>query len=433
MNNKQLQEIDAGQQNKFLHQILPSSQEEQLYEKITREEIGFRINPHTIRAYSKKYWFMTNFTIELTKNKNIKYIENGEVLRIEKIYPNERLKIKKNIHIIKSSLWVGNTNENNTKIGYWFAKVHEKRLNRGGYYSQSGQKIGKWSELCDNLSGVFMVGNYKNGKRYSKWIIKHNNDDIGGGFYFENQMKTGLWVENHFFYNSVDSKIMHRGEYIKGIKFGKWETFKIENNRSNFEIIGKGFYDKGEIKQGKWIDIKDIYENDSQVIFKGEYQKGRKIGCWETFKRLNQEQFQLIAIGIYNNQGNKIGLWIDLSRNFWEFIKFIFIREDDIVHQGSYQNGKKIGNWKSYYQKRNYQIGEGNYDENGMKNGFWTEYDENCFFRNHIIYQGIYQHGQKSGQWKTYQNDKLIVEGYYDENGKKIGQWIELDKLTRRQ
>ncbi|CAD8213277.1 unnamed protein product [Paramecium pentaurelia] len=161
------------------------------------------------------------------------------------------------------------------------------------------------------------------------------------------------------------------------------------------------------------------------------------------FMRIRRCTKLLISIrdgGAYNEQGQKQGIWIELSEGFFS--------DYQVIYNGEYQNGKKVGKWNIGYrvnsrnisfiqmQKNNIKgvintvhfSGGGSYDERGdIKIGKWIEIFEGFEHSYQVTYRGQYKNGKKVGIW-----DILFVSidcggGSYDERGDiKIGKWIDI-------
>ena len=89
-------------------------------------------------------------------------------------------------------------------------------------------------------------------------------------------------------------------------------------------------------------------------------------------------------INLYNEKGEKHGLWEDYYSN------------GELHYRINYANGKEHGVWESYYRdgQLNYR---GNY-ENGQKHGLWEGY----FSDGQLSIRGNYVNGQKHGVWEDY-------------------------------
>ncbi|CAD8114184.1 unnamed protein product [Paramecium primaurelia] len=192
------------------------------------------------------------------------------------------------------------------KIGRWDIFYRGEELIQstvfaGGSYDDEGNecKIGKWTELSDqyqDISQITYVGDYKNGKKVGRWDIWYHknirekkNDKIqyqrtliGGGQFDEvgNQCKIGKWTELSYDFSDL-YQVSYKGEYKIGKKIGLWET------EYKGEQVGGGSYDEEGyvIKIGPWIELHDMFSDNCQIIYKGEYQQGKKVGSWLEMKR----------------------------------------------------------------------------------------------------------------------------------------------------
>ncbi|CAK79561.1 unnamed protein product (macronuclear) [Paramecium tetraurelia] len=278
---------------------------------------------------------------------------------------------------------------------------------------------------------------YQCKRNYIKFL---RNVDSGGGSYDgENGFKNGKWIE--ISEGSCENELItHSGEYRNGKKIGRWETFYKEYYVNGFTFQAGGSYsEEGDgLKIGKWIELDENFSRFSQVIYKGEYQFGRKIGKWEIKSQMDQMQRikhqKFRGGGQYDEEGQglKIGKWIELSHDFSQDLQ--------VFYKGEYHIGKKIGRWEIENERK--QIGGGCYDEgsSGFKVGRWIELCEESKSDSLITIIGEYEKGKKIGRWdiwyQNYAKNKLIGGGLYDERGLniKIGKWIELsDRFTQDQ
>ncbi|CAD8089900.1 unnamed protein product [Paramecium sonneborni] len=317
------------------------------------------------------------------------------------------------------------------KLGLWNTKSQEKIIG-GGVYNLNGQKNGFWVELHENYFNQCLVnfsGNYFNGKPQGVWKINYrlntsNHDQIiGGGIFQDNGLKEGLWTEldENF---SQQLEITHQGSYINGKKYKSWKIIKDQNIQ-----IGGGFYDQNGSKHGKWIELDEnclqqfhtvLYFSGDTLTCLGNYHHGIRRGEWKTLF-----SDKLIGLGNYNLCGIKTGLWIQIRKNFNKYNQAIEI--------GIYEKGIKVGLWQTRLIMDDIIIGQGQYNKNGLKEGYWIDIDDNNYLNQFSLYQGCYRNGRKIGKWKTYfriKNDdflhKKIGGGNYDKNGVKHGKWIEL-------
>ncbi|CAD8211455.1 unnamed protein product [Paramecium pentaurelia] len=484
--------------------------------------------------------------INLTKNNKINYCRDGATLRIDQVKDTtNKYQIFQNFEQIQFFQWLGNFGENNQKIGRWTATWKEENLkNVGGQYSEDGKKQGLWKEIIKNFCNhakVFEVGEYMNGFRKAIWSYLYNDKEIGGGSYDieGNGIKIGRWIQlsDDFF---QQSQVTYNGEFQNGKKIGRWDIlfkglyqkkfqqilaevdlmkkerivlrledglnyrmdlkiilkqFQMENikmakknqDEKEFKQFGCGSYNNGS-KTGMWIELKDGFNDYSQITYRGKYKNGNKFGIWSVlYRKFDEKEFKQIGGGFYDELGNgfKIGIWSELNDDFRYNCQ--------LTYHGEYKNGKKVGSWDLFYRKHDEKefkkIGGGSYNEedygnkigrwielndvfdnysqitengeykngkrvdvsdimlscfrgggsfdqdgDGMKNGRWIDLSYGFKGDYQITYQGEYLKGNKVGRWDILyrkpdeQDFKQIGGGQYDEGGYgiKIGRWIEL-------
>ncbi|CAD8159241.1 unnamed protein product [Paramecium pentaurelia] len=245
---------------------------------------------------------------------------------------------------------------NGRKVGRWYEQSleqNEKKKNlHGGLYDEvdgGSNKIGKWKEYSDGFnlySQITYDGEYKKGKKVGKWDILYykqgsqTQELIGGGMYSYQGLRNGMWIELNDGFQDY-SQVTHNGGYKNGNKVGRWDIFFKENRTETQQLIGGGFYNEQGQRNGEWRELNDGFENNSQVIFNGEYKNGYKIGRWDIFfKEEEKKTYELIGGGLYYEvQGGSIkaGQWIELDDDF-EF-------DQQYTQKGEYQNGNKVGPW----------------------------------------------------------------------------------------
>ncbi|CAK82741.1 unnamed protein product (macronuclear) [Paramecium tetraurelia] len=293
---------------------------------------------------------------------------------------------------------------NERKEGKW-RTYYNYFLIGGGCY-QFGLKFGNWIDLHEHFQDSCQVsfkGEYKNGKKIKRWDTLYKQEIIGGGQYDENEYKIGRWITLDENFGSL-CQVTWNGQYSKGIKFGKWEIY-FKN-----QIIGGGIYDYKGTKQGQWIELHSQFWDQQCIRFSGEYFDGRKQGFWETL-----QQNKRIGGGKYDLDGMKQGKWIQLHQKFLK---------NNLFFIGDYVDSRKCGKWDALLDQK--LIGCGLYDDNGFKIGNWIDLHE-PYMNTCISYLGKYNNGRKEGEWKTFIQYQQIGGGHYDENGQKSGKWIELD------
>ncbi|CAD8122848.1 unnamed protein product [Paramecium sonneborni] len=288
---------------------------------------------------------------------------------------------------------------NNQRIGIWKYVCENQEID-GGSYNEIGLKNGKWVDLSENFNSYSQLtqqGEYKNGIRVGIWDtywkqVRDNDKliQIAGGYYNLLGLKNGQWVELNDDFRD-NSQVIFIGKYNQGQKVGKWDIIY------EGKCIGGGSYDNQYLKHGQWKELSDNFYNDSQVIYEGEYKNGIKLVDGMFIGNNQKAIISLIQWGSYNNLGLKFNKWIELFENFSS--------ASQLILTGEYKNGLKVGRWVVSLKDGKYfeQIGGGCYEEeDGTQNGKWIEIDRNFALWSQIIYQGTYEKGRKVGKWNVY-------------------------------
>ncbi|CAD8178188.1 unnamed protein product [Paramecium pentaurelia] len=336
----------------------------------------------------------------------------------------------------------------------------------GGNYSEYGVKEGQWIELCDEILPqqnqlIIDIGKYQDGHKmgcWKKYIYEEfffiKNKLIGGGE-FEFGIKNGKWKEFHYsfkeqllFINKINRVflVIFVGYYKNGLKIGKWNIHIKENNEQQLTIGGT--YNNLGQKNGYWSELSNCFHQSHFTIFNGQYKNGIKYGKWTIQHKMKQSnQIEIIGGGEYDEQGLRNEDWIEIFQNYDQQNNYC-IRYAQITFKGKYINGLKQGQWDILYQNNKMCIfnvriisGGGNYNNDGEKQGKWTEVHENFNLQAcNILYVGNYMQGKKQGQWQMIiqsreeQKQQMYVIllqnscGSYEQNGLKSGEWIEINQ-----
>ncbi|CAD8207994.1 unnamed protein product [Paramecium octaurelia] len=368
----------------------------------------------------------TQFQVMYTKNMEMNYVQDGEILRFDAIEDyNNKPQIMKNLQQIKHLNWHGSFNLNYKKQGMWYPTWKGVKLDAGGSYS-NGLKQGNWKELVQNYwekAEVFQQGNYQNNQKKGVWQIIRNNKPIHESTYSENGIKIGRGFELHDNYHEGNQVILN-GEYKQGKKIGKWNTLLEE------KVLCSGVYDDQGIKRGQWEELHNNFFESNYLIESGLYlgsQFGQLPISWKSGQWNIKFEGNVIGGGQYEN-GFKNGQWTEVHDQF--------SKENQVFYQGVYKNGKKVEDWKILFKSEEVSklelIGGGKYDENELKTGIWRELHENFYTYGQIIYQGVYSKGKKQQKWVIQyrpQKESNFIEiggGFYDSEGRKDNLWVEL-------
>ncbi|CAD8130078.1 unnamed protein product [Paramecium sonneborni] len=244
----------------------------------------------------------------------------------------------------------------------------------------------------------------------------------GGGLYNENGLKFGNWIELIPFYGDF-KQVIQCGNYKNDKKIGKWDIKYQKKGKQSFSIIGGGSYDEQGLKSGIWVELNDNFGDYAEILFVGQYQKNVKIGRWDIYQGTKiKNTSNKIGGGLYDKQGQKYGLWEEISNNFFNKALWLIQKQQEIWQMVFY-NEKSIDVFILYHYKNS---GGGYYNEQGLKVGFWEDVSD--IFQNYcqITYKGEYYDGKKVGSWDLIYFKKKIGGGYYNDQGLKNGKWIEL-------
>jgi antitoxin component YwqK of YwqJK toxin-antitoxin module len=137
-------------------------------------------------------------------------------------------------------------------------------LLKKGIIDKKGVLQGVWEEFYLN-GKIKSKGEYKNGKKYSRWEYYFTTGKIEQkGSYDSNGQYTGEWI---WYYDN--GNVLRREEFRKGIEDGELAEYTIDGI-----VITQGEFFDGE-KEGEWF-----YElNDHQE--KGKYRYSQRNGYWE--------------------------------------------------------------------------------------------------------------------------------------------------------
>ncbi|CAD8104061.1 unnamed protein product [Paramecium primaurelia] len=245
------------------------------------------------------------------------------------------------------------------------------------------------------VNGIFMV------------IIQECQFQIinnsGGGKYDKRGLKQGDWIDVEI----IDAfwEMLSSGFYENGVRILQWK-FKLENQ------LFQCMYNQIGQKQNYWIEFLEGYD-ENQIQFEGNYKKGKRYGLWKII-----QENQIIGSGLYDENGQKFGLWKELHPRYSLM--------GQLMMKGEYLNGVKINYWQIVTQKENYLIGCGSFNEKGQKIGKWRELHQyypleqqiEIYNSREIISCGSYVDGLKIGIWEDIRLDQILIYSHFDKEGK---------------
>ncbi|CAD8103313.1 unnamed protein product [Paramecium primaurelia] len=128
-----------------------------------------------------------------------------------------------------------------------------------------------------------------------------------------------------------------------------WRIMQKDFIKYVINVSAGGFYDeRGEIKLGQWTDLFEGFQSSSQITCNGQYENGENIERWTFYTRINPS----IHLGI------KIGYWIEEDKNCDWDSQIIYCGN---YHRGKkigrqdIQNNKKVATWKEEKKRKEFQ------------------------------------------------------------------------------
>lgn len=151
-------------------------------------------------------------------------------------------------------------------------------------------------------------------------------------------------------------------------------------------------------QHGSLIKTREYDQINKIKTYVDYYPKSRKNATSEI---RSIESFKIDDPSDYSNHWLPHGCWLNYNAN------------GILLQAGNYENGKKIGTWKTYYASKIIQS-EMTYNyNNNNENILATYYDESGNMR--VV--GKYVNEMKHGSWKFYdEKKKLLLEDVYENN-----------------
>lgn len=191
---------------------------------------------------------------------------------------------------------------------------------------------------------------------------------------------TGLKLDAHQLWGGGQEVV--RQYFVNGKKQGAYQRFNDAGKE-----IERGWYEQDK-KVGEWwqaddeSELTEHYDNqgrlsgerkevatDGKLLLLEHYLAGKRHGKAEQYN-----EHGLLLKGEYVN---------GLREGYWQF-------RDDYsserkIWQGHYRNGKQIGDWQAVSQ-RGYLLGQGQYDEQGRRQGIFYEFAESGLLIDTSVY-----------------------------------------------
>lgn len=168
--------------------------------------------------------------------------------------------------------------------------------------------------------------------------------------------------------------------------------------------------------------------NPRQVKIEGQYANGKKHGKWVTF--YNNGEIAIIQVfemgvqeGLYQEYAIDGTLLVDVryvnDRPHGPFTRFSYANL--VQERGIYENGRKVGQWVSFFPGTKTVESEKNYDQYGNKTGEWKYYYEN----KRLARLEKYENDIPVGTWEEYFPNRTLSKKMTYELGLPVGEYIE--------
>ncbi len=336
--------------------------------------------------------------------------------------------------------------EGGIRVGYWKAYYRNGRVAwQGSYNADTGAKEGVWDEFSW-LGNPMLRGEFRDNLRVGPWQEWHDNGELQATGNYENDERVGDWNEywysgafwrtSHYVDGETNENLLKACENIEGFYSVDQQerrvgcqvcqplddgAIEIQNEglwrwwHQNGRLEREGKFHRGEF-EGDW---RYFYE-DGTIRLEGRYEKSREVGTWKGYHPNGKISFH----GEYLD-GVPNGLWVTFHQNGR--------RQSEV----SYVMGQKIGTWRNYYENGNL-FEEGQYDwlpmpkpvKSSFVRAFKAVQKQVAAVARELLAPPLpkgmpYRNAQSapSGLWKTfYDSGTLKGEGIF-ENGQRQGNW----------
>jgi len=276
---------------------------------------------------------------------------------------------------------------------------------------------------------------------------------------YRQDLKNGYTTSYDFYYTNDSAKIYYKSSkelYLNGLREGMSFYYNI-NGLLKYTFLYKQDRRSGEGRE---------YDKDSLVItllnhYNGylietirinrKDDSGLKQGKWMAFysngnKKTEYTYFNGLLHGVYRefDQNGKIisekkyvngEVYVPREEDEIKLkavVKKSYFPDGTLQYEGAFVDDVPVGIHKEYneqgklitareYTQEGLVLGEGLFDENGLRTGNWKLYDP---YLNYYFSEGSYLNGKKDGQWTYfYPNGRKEQDGFYSED-KPDREWI---------
>ncbi len=249
------------------------------------------------------------------------------------------------------------------------------------------------------------IGEISNGKR-NGYCYEYRNDTLISEGNFRNDIKEGNWI----YYGLVGGKypdwdVIGKGNYINGKRVGLWEHYAGL-------LYWKGIYKNG-LKQGVW-NFYNLEMTDNSIMIKGTFVNDIPEEKWQYFSTDEETgNSNLVAEGMMQN-GFLAGTWTTYHLDSNQICSVGEVTPPINMHDST--KNFDVFKFLTYM----YQLSSVYSESDVNKSGIWNYY----YHTKQLRATGLYSNGKKEGKWTYYfyENGNIWQEGVYN-NGKKEGKW----------
>ncbi len=318
--------------------------------------------------------------------------------------------------------------------GYWKSYYEDGTLKAEGnrrfflldsiwtFYFPDGKVSQKISYRNDLRNGYTINYDY----RYDSDSVKHHYKS--SKILYLNGKREGL-----SFYYDYDSRLKYSYNYRNDKRSGRGKEYNQDSVViSLFEYFDSYLISRVQInrldnsgnKQGKWIEF---HPNGNKKLEK-HYLNNKLHGLYIEYdlgeNKIREKLYHEGEIYVPAEEDTEIELLAE--------IKTAFYPDGTIQFQGAFIDSIPVGIHREFekdgsvitakeYNREGLLVGEGLFDENGLRTGKWKLYD---IYYQYVYAEGNYLNGKKQGVWIYYYPDKTTEQqGAYNED-RPEGEWI---------
>ena len=292
------------------------------------------------------------------------------------------------------------------------------KVSNGLFYFQNQEKPYSGKNLCSYKNGnQYSQGDINKGLRVGTWIYSYQNGKKKSEIQYVDGERHGTrtdWYEQ----GQIKSTAIYKAGKQHGSQVAwhpngrKMAETNFVNDKEDGAFLA--WHDNGQIQlksyfeDGKEDGSFNLYDKSGNKLVEGQYFDGEKDGVWKEWIERDGDMVPKTNVTYFN--GIKNGLE---TNYFFESFDDDYCSYGYKQSEGYYKNGKKDGPWKEWAEVGNERVTR---DDGSF--WFWS-----CYDNQNIVADGKYENGLKVGQW--IEGDLM---GSYV-NGKRHNIWTEYEYL----